>query len=880
MKTSPDLVRAEIPTKRLTTGHAVIDLGAVLGDRLGTTPYSLRLLTENVARQALTDPAAKADLVRLTNWPGSGGAAISLKPDRAILPDSSGLPVLLDLAALRWEAARRGIDPQTVDLTIPVDLVVDHSLIVEVAGTKDAVAKNLAVEFDRNGERYAVFKWAAQAFRNLRVFPPGTGIIHQVHLEHVAKLVATGSVGGAPFAFPEFVLGCDSHTPMVNGIGLAAWGVGGIEAMASILGLPYTIELPEIVGVRLDGALSPALAATDIALSLARVLREAGVVGAFVEFFGTGLTQLSAQDRATIANMTPEYGATMAYFPIDRAVLDYLAGTGREAAHIALVEEAAGAIGVLRAADDRDPHYSRIVEFDLSALSPSLAGPSRPDARLGLADVPASFAAVAKKGASRQTELAAGVLAIAAITACTITANAPAMLAAGLLARNARTAGLSVPGFVKTSLAPGSRVVARYLSDTGLLDDLEALGFHLVGFGCTTCSGKSGPLTPQMAAAIEAGLEPAAVLSGNRNFPGRIHRQIRASYLASPVLVIAYALAGRIDIDLTCEPIGTRPDGTAVYLRDLLPDAGDVAALVPKAMAPSLYRKTYQDCEEGTDRWRSLEAPDGPLFLWPQTSTYLKEPPFFATAPTPADDVVGARILAVFGDDLSTDHIIPAGEIPQDSEAGRYLAASGVPPRAFNAFTMRRGNHEVMARATFANPQTLNLMVQDRVGGFAIGPDGDATTLYEAAAAYGATQTPLVVFAGRNYGAGSSRDWAAKGPSLLGVRAVIATSFERIHRANLIGLGILPVTLAGEVDVEALPLTGMSTVDIRNVRAALAGDAPTVAVTITGERVIELSATIDVRHHAEATLLGEGGIFPAVMRTHIGSEDQVMAVCG
>ncbi len=884
-----------------------VDLQALLGGeaaRLARLPFSLRVLLENAARNSGPGFASSEEVARLAAWtPGCPAFALPLRVSRVLLPDSSGLPALMDLASLRATLARRGLDPARVEPQVPADLVVDHSVMVDHYGSREALSLNVKREYERNAERYRFFKWAQGAFAGFRVVPPGMGIVHQVHLERLARVVDTAPVAdgpegseGAEIAFPEFVLGGDSHTPMVNGLGVLAWGVGGVEAEAALLGQPYVVSVPRVVGVRLSGRLPAGSTTTDLVLTVTQRLRQVGVVGAFVEFTGPGYASLSIPDRATIANMAPEYGATAAYFPVDANTLTYLRQTGRPDAQVRLVEDYCRAAGLFHQAEAPAPAFDETVEIDLSLVEPSLAGPLRPQDRLPLRAVAEDFRGrlarpraeggfgLTPEAAGRRVsltlpdgawEVGAGAIAVAAITACTNTSNPTVMLAAGLLARNAVAAGLRVPSYVKTSLAPGSRVVTSYLESCGLLAPLEALGFYLVGYGCTTCSGKSGPLPEPVAQAIEEqGLLAAAVVSSNRNFEGRIHRQIRAAYLASPPLVVAYALAGRVDLDLDREPLGQAPDGTPVFLRDLWPAPEEIAGLIEQTRDPEVYRRTYATLFDGTEQWRRLDAPQGPLFPWDPDSTYVLEPPFFAEGAGAEDggaqglpDVIeGARALGVFGDALTTDHISPAGEIPPDSEAGRYLRARGVAPADFNAYTMRRGNHHVMARGTFAHARIHNLLAPERSGGVTLKlPEAREVSVWEAAEAYRAEGVPVLVLGGRDYGMGSSRDWAAKGPALLGVRCVIAESFERIHRSNLIALGIAPLCFRAGETRESLGLSGRETYRISGLHAALAGEAP-VRIEAEGPdgRRVAFAAAPALVSPVEAETLAAGGLFRRV----------------
>ena len=718
-----------LPTKHLDGRRRdmrVTELPGALEKRRRPLPFCLRVVLENVTRNATSD--ADHDLAgRIAAWePGSPALIVPLRVDRVVLPDSSGLPVLLDFAALRDALAKAGGDPAAAEPQVPCQLVVDHSLIVDQAGHAGALLHNLAMEYRRNSERYSVFKWAQQAFSRLSVVPPGMGIIHQVHIERLAKVMVENDAG---LVHPEFVLGCDSHTPMVNALGVLGWGVGGIDAEAALVGERYRVTIPRVVGVRLTGALRVGVTTTDLVLTLTERLRKLGVVGDFVEFTGAGLDTLTVPDRATLCNMAPEYGATCGYFPIDAMTLRYLTETGREAEHVALVEQAARALGLYREPDALVPEYSAVLDLDLSGIEPSLAGPRRPQDRVSLHKVREAFGGALAKpkqeggfGAAPHPDH--GRLAIAAITSCTNTSNPAIMLGAGLVARNATAKGLQSAPHVKTSLAPGSRVAVSYLERAGLMEPLERLGFHVVGFGCTTCSGKSGPIDPAVErAAAEGGMIAAAILSGNRNFDGRIHKSVQAAFLGSPLLVVAFAIAGRIDVDLTTEPLGTGSDGRPVFLRDIWPDADELAALVHQAAQPADYRANYAHIHEGTEEWKALESRTGALFSWDEGSTYIRRPPFFdadflAERRAWDDEVKGARTLALFGDSLTTDHITPSGEITRDTLAGQYLTASGVSASALNAYTQRRGNHEVLMRATFANPRIRNRLLPDgREGG-------------------------------------------------------------------------------------------------------------------------------------------------------------------
>ena len=874
-----------------------VDLRALLAHRRAPLPRSLRVVLENLVLQARNGVDLAEAIETLRNWDAATGPlALPMAVTRVMFPDSSGLPALMDLAAARDAAVARGAAPEVVEPAVPVTLVVDHSLIVDRAGHPNARAHNIAEEYRRNGERYRFFKWAQQAFSGLKVVPPGSGIIHQVHLESIAQVVAPHRAGGDSVLATEFVLGCDSHTSMAGGIGMLAWGVGGIDGEAATLGLPYHLRIPRVVGVQFRGRLPPGTTTTDLVLRVTERLRQVGVVGAFVEFCGPGAALLSVPDRATLANMAPEYGATCAFFPIDRQTIAYLRDTGRAPAHVAQIEAYARATGLWAEADDPLPEVSEMVEIDLATVEPSVAGPKRPQDRIALSSVATAFhEALAApvgphgfglSGAERQAEakveidgravrLRHGTLAIAAITSCTNTSNPGVMLAAGLLARNARARGLKVPCHVKTSLAPGSRVVEEYLAGAGLMAPLEELGFHVVGIGCTTCSGKSGPLAPGLSEAIaENGLVCAAILSGNRNFEGRIHKSVRAAYLASPPLVVAFALAGRIDIDLATEPLGADAGGRPVMLADIWPARDEIAALEADCQRPETFLKSYATLFNGATLWQDLDSPRGPVFAWDPASSYIKRPPFIELggAPMPGR-IVGARALVVAGDSLTTDQITPSGEILSESQAGRYLMAQGVRPRDFNAVTQRRGNHDFMARVTFANQRMKNRLAGGVEGGFTrLEPEGDLLTIHDAAERLRAKGAPAIVLAGADYGMGSSRDWAAKGPKLLGVVAVLARNFERIHRANLIGMGIVPLVFAPGDSIESLGLSGFETFAFAGLRGAVEAGTPVAATASAADgTTVRFEVRLDVSGAHESRLLAEGGIFAAILDQALGA---------
>ncbi|HNR99154.1 MAG TPA: aconitate hydratase AcnA [Planctomycetota bacterium] len=860
--------------------------------RLARLPYSVRVLLENVLRNE--DGAAfTAEHVRaLAAYDARAVPAVEIPfmPARILMQDFTGVPAIVDLAALREAVRRLGGPVEAVNPRVRTDLVIDHSLQVNAFGSPEAADINIRAEYAANRERYALLKWARQSFRNLAVVPPGTGIVHQVNLERLAAVVAVD--GDPPCVFPDTVLGTDSHTTMINGLGVLGWGIGGIEAEAVMLGEPSAMLIPEVIGVKLEGVLPPGATATDLVLTLTEALRAKGVVGKLVEYFGPGAAALPIADRAVLANMAPEYGATAGFFPVDAATLRYLRLTGRPPAQVALVEAYTRAQGLFRAGDAPDPDYSDVLRIELGRIEPCVAGPKRPQDRVALRDMPAAFAAALRApreargfalagadldrsalcacggGAHR---LRHGAVVIAAITSCTNTSNPALMLAAGILARKALARGIRTQPWVKTSFAPGSRVVADYLRKAGLMEALEAQGFHLVGYGCTTCIGNSGPLPPPVSAALAAGgLVGAAVLSGNRNFEGRIHPEVKANYLASPPLVVAYALAGRADADLAAAPMGADENGTPVFLADLWPTPSEIDAAMA-AVTPDLFSARYATVFAGDAAWAALAAPDGAVYAWDPNSTYIARPPFLdglAPQPPPIRDIIGARVLALLGDSVTTDHISPAGSIPEDGPAAAYLAARGVAPADFNSLGSRRGNHEIMARATFANIRLANLLVPGVEGGVTVHmPSGARMSFYAAAARYAAEGTPLIVIAGREYGTGSSRDWAAKGPALLGVRAVIAESFERIHRSNLLGMGILPLTFLPGESRAALGLTGAETYAIEGIAAGLARGGRVIvrAAGATGaERRFEARVRLETPREVE--YYRHGGILPAVAR--------------
>ena len=846
----------------------------------GRLPVTVRIWLEMLLRHAGGPHVTTADVEALAGWSPRPGPARELPflPARVLLQDFTGVPLVVDLAAMRAAVVRAGGDPARVDPVVPADLVIDHSVQVDAYGSTSAYAVNLEREYERNFERYALLRWAQQAFRGFRVVPPGMGIVHQVNLEYLARVVQVRADADGRLALPDTVVGTDSHTTMVDGLGVLGFGVGGIEAEAVLLGQPLPLTTPEVVGVQLHGGLGPGVTATDLVLRVTEWLRGHGVVGRFVEFCGAGLGSLSVADRATLANMAPEYGATAALFPVDDAVLAYLRLTGREPELVDLVERYAKEQGLFRTDATPIPDYSELLELDLSLVEPSLAGPRRPQDRVALSAASQSFRAAfpdangaAPRVAGARAAIGNGAVVIAAITSCTNTSNPSVMVAAGLVAERAVARGLRPPSHVKTSLAPGSRVVTDYLAQAGLLAPLAALGFEVVGYGCTTCIGNSGPLTDEVAAAVEAGdLTVAAVLSGNRNFEGRIHRAVRAAYLASPPLVVAYALAGTVLTDLAHDPLGTDREGRPVFLADLWPSAAEIDEVVGRAVQARFFTTQYGRIFDGDAHWAAMAAPTGPLFAWDPASTYVREPPFLDVdrAPVPVTDIVEARVLALLGDSVTTDHISPAGSIPAPGPAGLWLQAHDVSEREFNSFGARRGNHEVMVRGTFANVRLRNQLAGGREGGYAAHlPDGAVGTIHEVATRYQAEGVPLLVIAGREYGTGSSRDWAAKGPQLLGVRAVLAQSFERIHRSNLVGMGVLPLQFMADDSADSLGLTGRETYSLRGLSATLApGARLSLAARAADGSVRTIPVVCRLDSGADLATYREGGVLPLVLR--------------
>ena len=857
---------------------------------LSRHPCSIKILLENLLRHEDGVEVTREDIEALARWDPEAEPAreIAFTPSRVLLQDFTGVPALVDLAAMRDAMRALGGDPAKINPLSPAELVIDHSVQVDAFGHAGALAANAEIEFERNRERYAFLRWGQKAFRNFRVVPPDTGIVHQVNLEHLARVVCTAPGEGLASAFPDTVVGTDSHTTMINGLGVLGWGVGGIEAEAAMLGQAITMLIPQVVGFRLRGRLPEGATATDLVLTVVQRLRARGVVGKFVEFFGEGLSNLPLADRATIANMAPEYGATCGIFPIDAECLRYLALSGRPADRIALVEAYARAQGLFAEPGAPPARYSDTLDLDMAEVRPSIAGPKRPQDRIALPDAktvigeemgryraerarrnPAASGSVEVEQDGARFALADGAVVIAAITSCTNTSNPAVMIGAGLLARNARARGLGVRPWVKTSLAPGSLVVTEYLRKAGLLGDLEGLGFHLVGYGCTTCIGNSGPLPEAVARALREGdLIACSVLSGNRNFEGRVHAEVRMNFLASPPLVVAYALAGRADLDLHAEPLGTGTGGEPVYLKDVWPGSAEIQDTIRATIDPRMFRASYEDLFAGDARWQGLEVPEAGRFEWDESSTYVRHPPYFegmAMQPAELRDITGARVLALLGDSITTDHISPAGAIQADGPAGRHLVALGVAPRDFNSYGSRRGNHEVMMRGTFANPRLRNRLAPGTEGGWTRHqPSGEQMTIHDAARRYRSEEVPLLVIGGAEYGSGSSRDWAAKGVRLLGVRAVLVRGFERIHRSNLIGMGVLPLQFRGGEDAESLGLSGRERFDLRGLRVG-AREVEIRATSPAGERRT-FTARVRIDTPREWDYYRHGGILHYVLR--------------
>ncbi|ANO51301.1 aconitate hydratase AcnA [Woeseia oceani] len=871
--------------------HEIYKLDAVTEGHVDRLPYSLKILLENLLRHEDGRDVTRADILALANWDPKAqpSTEISFTPSRVILQDFTGVPAVVDLAAMRDAVVKLGGSADKINPLSPAELVIDHSVQVDRYGSADSLDLNNKIEFNRNKERYSFLRWGQTAFENFRVVPPNTGIVHQVNLEYLGRVVFDAEKDGVKRAYPDTVVGTDSHTTMINGLGVLGWGVGGIEAEAAMLGQPITMLIPQVVGFKLTGNLTEGTTATDLVLTVTEMLRERGVVGKFVEFFGDGLSQLPLADRATLGNMSPEFGSTCAIFPIDAETIRYLTLSGRDAKHIELIEAYARAQGMWREEGAPDALYSDMLELDMSTVEPSIAGPKRPQDRIALSAADTTFLghlekSVADRGqggkatvtANGQSyELKDGAVLIAAITSCTNTSNPAVMLAAGLLARNAKERGLTTKPWVKTSLAPGSKVVTDYLEKAGLIDDLDAMGFYTVGYGCTTCIGNSGPLKDEIEQAVkDNNIVGCSVLSGNRNFEGRIHPLVQMNFLASPPLVVAYALAGNMDINLYTDPLGQDSDGNDVFMKDIWPSAKEVQDVITSSIDSSMFKNSYAGVFDGDKNWNGLAVPEGEIYTWDSASTYVKNPPYFEgmTLETqPVSNIKGARVLALLGDSVTTDHISPAGSIAADSPAAKYLAEQGVQRADFNSYGSRRGNHEVMMRGTFANIRLRNQLAPGTEGGWTRHqPTGEEMSIYDASLKYRLDGTPLIVLAGSEYGTGSSRDWAAKGTLLLGVKAVIARSFERIHRSNLIGMGVLPLQFKDGESAESLGLTGKETFDIDGQNDA---SAKTVTVTARAEdgATVSFEALVRIDTPKERDYYEHGGILHYVLRQLVGA---------
>jgi aconitate hydratase len=879
-------------------GHSyeIHSLPALKGYDLARLPFSLKILLENLLRFEDGVNVTRGDIEALLKWDAKATPSheIAFTPARVIMQDFTGVPAIVDLAAMREAMTRLGGNPQEINPLAPAELVIDHSVQVDEYGGPDALRRNNTIEFARNGERYAFLRWGQTAFSNFKVVPPNTGIVHQVNVEHLARVVFAEEKNGTRRAFPDTLVGTDSHTTMVNGLGVLGWGVGGIEAEAAMLGQPVTMLIPQVIGFRLKGALPAGATATDLVLTVTEMLRKKGVVDKFVEFFGDGLAGLPLADRATIANMAPEFGSTCGIFPIDEETIRYLELTGRSQEQIALVEAYAKAQGMWRTNGMREADYTDVLELDLATVEPSLAGPKRPQDRVPLKASKETYrrhlARMAEERAQknpgatgkatatsdgRSYEVADGAVLVAAITSCTNTSNPAVLVGAGLLARNAHARGLTSRPWVKTSLAPGSRVVTDYLKAAGLLSELESVGFYLVGYGCTTCIGNSGPLRPEISEAVRTGdVIATSVLSGNRNFEGRVHPEVKMNFLASPPLVVAYALAGTMDIDLNTEPLGTGSDGKPVFLKDVWPSAAEIQQTVAACVNSAMFKAGYASVFAGDENWNSIQVPQGEVYRWEPDSTYVRNPPYFegmGMAPGAVADIRNARVLAVLGDSVTTDHISPAGNIAKSSPAATYLMAQGVQPVDFNSYGARRGNHEVMMRGTFANIRLRNLLVPGTEGGLSVHiPTGEQMSIYDAAMKYKAEGTPLIVIAGKEYGTGSSRDWAAKGTMLLGVKAVIAESFERIHRSNLIGMGVLPLQFKDGESAQTLGLSGKESFEIIGLNGGAAKMVTVVATPASGAP-IKFEARVRIDTPKEREYYQHGGILQYVLRQLAGA---------
>ncbi len=863
--------------------------------KLDRLPFSIRVMLESVLRQCDESTITRADVKNLAGWTPQTDKrpVLPFRPGRVVMQDFTGVPAVVDLAAMRSAMARLGGDPKKINPLVNVDLVIDHSVQVDFFADSDALRRNAELEFQRNRERYEFLHWGQKAFDNFRVVPPATGIIHQVNLEYLADVVLTKDVDGERVAFPDSLVGTDSHTTMINGLGVVGWGVGGIEAEAAILGQQIDMLTPDVIGFKLYSQMRDGITATDLVLRIVQMLREKGVVGKFVEFYGPGLDVLSLPDRATIANMAPEYGATMGFFPVDEETLRYLRLTGRSEEVVERVEVYLKEQHLMRTSESPDPFYTDTLELDLGSVEPNLAGPTLPHHRVPLSEMKPTFKAALRKpvaergyaldedalgakisiGTNGSTEeMGHGVVVIAAITSCTNTSNPSVMIGAGLVAKKAVEQGLSVKPFVKTSLAPGSRVVTEYLKQSNLLAPLAKLGFNVVGYGCTTCIGNSGPLSSEIVRGInEADLVAAAVLSGNRNFEGRVNPHVRANYLASPPLVVAYALAGTVDIDLNNDPLGTNKEGQPVYLGDIWPSSDEIQETIASNVTPEMFKRQYADVFDGNEIWNKIEGSEGDVYAWDEESTYIQEPPFFIDLTPEVPDIkeiTGARVLALLGDSITTDHISPAGAIPPDSPAGKYLIGRGVKPRDFNSFGSRRGNDRVMTRGTFGNIRLKNLLVPGSEGNFTIYmPSGEKMSIFEASQKYKEARTPLIVLAGKQYGTGSSRDWAAKGTLLLGVKAVIAASYERIHRSNLVGMGVLPLQFQEGQSAVSLGLDGHETIDILGLSNDIQPQSQVSVRAIRSDgSSIEFNADVRLDTAIDVEYYRNGGILHTVLR--------------
>ncbi|MEO8314864.1 MAG: aconitate hydratase AcnA [Pseudomonadota bacterium] len=871
--------------------HTIWSFAGLPQDKVARLPYSLKILLENLLRFEDGINVTSQDIEALLAWDAKAAPSyeISFTPARVIMQDFTGVPCVVDLAAMREAVARLGGNPEKINPLAPAELVIDHSVQVDEYGTAQALAHNNRIEFERNGERYSFLRWGQSAFRNFKVVPPNTGIVHQVNLEFLGRVVFAKE-GAAAEAYPDTVVGTDSHTTMINGLGVLGWGVGGIEAEAAMLGQAVTMLIPQVIGFKLSGTMPPGTTATDLVLTVTEMLRKKGVVDKFVEFFGDGLANLPLADRATIGNMSPEFGSTCALFPIDEETIRYLTLSGRPAEQVALVETYAKAQGMWRINGQTAADYTDVVELDLGTVEPSLAGPSRPQDRVPLRTAKTAYQAAFKKQCEERTkknpgatgiaqatvdgrtfDVKDGNVMIAAITSCTNTSNPYVLIAAGLVARNARKLGLNSKPWVKTSLAPGSRVVTDYLAAAGLLDELAGIGFNLVGYGCTTCIGNSGPLKPEISAAMKAGdVIGTSVLSGNRNFDGRVHPEVKQNYLASPPLVVAYALAGSLDMDLLTEPLGTGSNGQPVFLKDIWPTPKEVADFVHKYITSEMFKRSYAGVFDGDERWRAIKVPAGQVYAWDANSTYVKNPPYFdgmTMTPTASGDIHGAMALALLGDSVTTDHISPAGNIARSSPAAKYLMEQGVQPADFNQYGARRGNHEVMMRGTFANIRLRNLLLPGTEGGVTLHiPTGEQMSIFDAAMKYKDAGTPLIILAGKEYGTGSSRDWAAKGTMLLGVKAVIAESFERIHRSNLIGMGVLPLQFLPGQSATLLGLTGKETFSLTGGSDASRKTVSVCAMPAGGGKPIAFEARVRIDTPKERDYYRHGGILHYVLR--------------